>query len=307
MKLLDDKPYRSLNQYYRSVFGRKAAKISLDGGFTCPNRDGTLGKRGCLFCSSGGSGDFAESSALSITEQISRGKAQTAQKWQNTAYIAYFQAFTNTYAPLETLRAKFEEALSCPGIEGLSIATRADCLPDKTLDLLEELSRRTKLFVELGLQTSNRKTAQLIRRGFSNEVFAKSVAALSDRGIPVTAHIIIGLPGENRSDVLNTVDFVNSLPIQGVKLQLLHVLSDCDMAQMYLNGSYSPLSKEEYIALVGSCIARLRPDIVIHRLTGDGNRKTLLAPRWSLNKRDVLNSLHRYLRDNQITQGIDFN
>ena len=303
---MDDKPYRSLNEYYRSIFGRKTAKISLDGGFTCPNRDGTLGERGCLFCSSGGSGDFAESSALSITEQIERGKAQTALKWQNTAYIAYFQAFTSTYAPVKTLRAKFEEALSCAGVEGLSIATRADCLPGEVLDLLEELSSRTRLFVELGLQSSKPETAELVRRGFSNDVFAESAAALSQRGIPVVAHIIIGLPGENLTDVLNTVDFVNSLPIQGVKLQLLHVLSDCDMADLYLSGSYSPLSKEEYISAVGSCIARLRPDIVIHRLTGDGSRDMLLAPRWSLNKRDVLNSLHRYLRDNRITQGMDF-
>ena len=301
---MDNKPYRSLNEYYREIFGRKTAKISLDGGFTCPNRDGTCGTRGCLFCSAGGSGDFAENAALSITEQIEKGKAQTADKWKDPAYIAYFQAFTNTYAPVEELRRKYEEALACEGVEGISIATRSDCLPDDVLDLLSELNQKTKLWVELGLQTADEDSAKFIRRGYPLSVFEKAVYDLAERDIPVIVHVILGLPGENRETILKTIDCVNRLPVQGIKLQLLHVLSDSDLAKLYEAGNYTPLTKEEYIALVGDCIAHLREDIVIHRLTGDGDKNTLLAPLWSLRKRDVLNSLHKYLKENNIRQGM---
>ena len=299
-----DKPYRSLNEYYRKIFGRKTAKISLDGGFTCPNRDGTCGTKGCLFCSAGGSGDFAENASLSITEQVAQGKAQTSDKWKDPAYVAYFQAFTNTYAPAEELRRKYEEALSCEGVEGLSIATRADCLPEDVLDLLEELNGRTKLWVELGLQTSDDASAEYIRRGYPLSVFEKAVNDLAKRNISVIVHVILGLPGENRETILRTIDCVNRMPIQGIKLQLLHVLSDSDLAEIYEAGNYTPLTKEEYIALVGDCIAHLREDIVIHRLTGDGDKNTLLAPLWSLRKRDVLNSIHKYLKENGIQQGM---
>ena len=299
-----DKPYRSLNEYYREIFGRKTAKISLDGGFTCPNRDGTCGDRGCLFCSAGGSGDFAENAALSITEQVEKGKAQTSDKWKDPAYVAYFQAFTNTYAPVDELRRKYEEALSCEGVEGISIATRSDCLPDDVLELLSELNQKTRLWVELGLQTSDEDSAAFIRRGYPLSVFEKAVHDLAERNIPVIVHVIIGLPGETRETLLKTIDCVNRLPVQGIKLQLLHVLADSDLAEIYEAGNYTPLSKEEYISLVGDCIARLREDIVIHRLTGDGDRNALLAPLWSLRKRDVLNSLHKYLKENNIRQGM---
>jgi len=301
---MDNKPYRSLNAYYREIFGRKTAKISLDGGFTCPNRDGTCGTRGCLFCSAGGSGDFAENAALSITEQIENGKKQTADKWKDPAYIAYFQAFTNTYAPVEDLRRKYEEALSCEGVEGISIATRADCLPHDVLDLLSELNQKTKLWVELGLQTADEDSAKFIRRGYSLRAFEKAVHDLAERNIPVIVHVILGLPGENRETILKTIDCINHLPVQGIKLQLLHVLSDSDLADIYEAGNYTPLTKEEYISLAGDCIAHLREDIVIHRLTGDGDKNTLLAPLWSLRKRDVLNSLHKYLKENNIRQGM---
>ena len=299
-----DKPYRSLNEYYREIFGRKTAKISLDGGFTCPNRDGTCGERGCLFCSAGGSGDFAENAALSITEQVENGKAQTSDKWKDPAYVAYFQAFTNTYAPVEELRQKYEEALSCEGVEGISIATRSDCLPEDVLELLSELNQKTRLWVELGLQTSDEDSARFIRRGYPLSVFEKAVHDLAERDIPVIVHVILGLPNETRETVLKTIDCINRLPVQGIKLQLLHVLSDSDLAEIYENGGYIPLTKEEYISLVGDCIAHLREDIVIHRLTGDGDKNTLLAPLWSLRKRDVLNSLHKYLKDNNIRQGM---
>ena len=299
-----DKPYRSLNEYYREIFGRKTAKISLDGGFTCPNRDGTCGDRGCLFCSAGGSGDFAENAALSITEQVENGKAQTSDKWKDPAYVAYFQAFTNTYAPVEDLRRKYEEALSCEGVEGISIATRSDCLPDDVLELLSELNQKTRLWVELGLQTSDEDSAAFIRRGYPLSVFEKAVHDLAERNIPVIVHVIIGLPGETRETLLKTIDCVNSLPVQGIKLQLLHVLADSDLSEIYEAGNYTPLSNEEYISLVSDCIAHLRKDIVIHRLTGDGDKNTLLAPLWSLRKRDVLNSLHKYLKENNIRQGM---
>lgn len=302
-----EKPYRSLNEYYRALFGRKAAKISLDGGFTCPNRDGTLGTEGCLFCSAGGSGDFAENASLPIPEQIARGRAQTAAKWRDTAYIAYFQAFTNTYAPVRRLREAYEAALSCPGVEGLSIATRPDCLPPDVLALLEELAGRTKLWVELGFQTANEATASLIRRGYPNAVFCEAVHALAARNIPVVAHVILGLPGEGREDALHTIGLLNTLPIQGVKLQLLHVPADSGLAELYRSGAYTPLAREEYISLLAACIAHLRPDIVLHRLTGDGNARTLLAPLWSLQKRSVLNSIHKYLRENEIFQGKEWN
>ena len=301
---MDNKPYRSLNAYYREIFGRKTAKISLDGGFTCPNRDGTCGTRGCLFCSAGGSGDFAENAALSITEQIENGKKQTADKWKDPAYIAYFQAFTNTYAPVEDLRRKYEEALACEGVEGISIATRADCLPDDVLDLLSELNQKTKLWVELGLQTADEDSAKFIRRGYPLRVFEKAVHDLAERDIPVIVHVILGLPGESRETILKTIDCINHLPVQGIKLQLLHVLSDSDLADIYEAGNYTPMTKEEYISLAGDCIAQLREDIVIHRLTGDGDKNTLLAPLWSLRKRDVLNSLHKYLKENNIRQGM---
>ena len=300
---MEEKPYRDLNGYYRSLFGCKIAKIALDGGFTCPNRDGTCGTGGCLFCSSGGSGDFAENAALSITQQIAKGRAQTAKKWADSKYTAYFQAFTNTYAPVAVLRAKFEEALAQPDIVGLSIATRADCLPEDVIALLSELNQKTKVWVEIGLQTANEATAQIIRRGYDNFVFADAVYRLHQAHISVVVHTILGLPGETLSDVLQTMTYLNTLPIEGIKLQLLHVLSDTDLAQWYTDGRYQPLELQTYIDWVCACIATLREDIVIHRLTGDGDRKTILAPLWSLHKRMVWNALHKQMRAQNIRQG----
>ncbi|WP_304509437.1 TIGR01212 family radical SAM protein [Anaerotignum sp.] len=296
-------PYRSLNEYYRNLFGKKTAKISLDGGFTCPNRDGTLSTGGCIFCSAGGSGDFAEDASLSITQQIKKGKAQTLKKWPNACYIAYFQAFTNTYASVDVLRAKYEEALAQPEISGISIATRSDCLDDDVLELLKELSFKTKVWVELGLQTANEDTANFIRRGYPNSVFVESVEKLHGIHIPVIAHVILGLPGETSEDMLNTIDFINNLPIHGIKLQLMHVLANTDLANLYETGNYTPLEKEVYLEMLCQCISRLRPDIVIYRLTGDGDKNTLLAPLWSLQKRDVLNQLHHLLKEKKIQQG----
>lgn len=300
---MEEKPYRDLNGYYRSLFGCKIAKIALDGGFTCPNRDGTCGTRGCLFCSAGGSGDFAENAALSIAQQIEKGRAQTAKKWADVKYIAYFQAFTNTYAPVAVLRQKFEEALAQPEIVGLSIATRADCLPQDVIDLLKELSQKTKIWVEIGFQTANEQTAKIIHRGYDNAVFADAVQRLHQAGISVIVHTILGLPGETKEDVLHTMRYLNDLPIEGVKLQLLHVLENTDLAQWYRMGKYEPLDLQTYVDWVCACISVLREDIVIHRLTGDGDRKTLLAPTWSLSKRYVWNTLHKQMRTQNIRQG----
>lgn len=299
-------PYRSLNEYYRDLFGKKTARISLDGGFTCPNRDGSLGVGGCLFCSSDGAGDFAESASLSIAAQIQRGRAQTAKKWQNACYIAYFQAYTNTYAPVSLLRKKYCEALSQPDVVGIAIATRPDCLPPEVLSLLGELAEKNPLWVELGLQTANPQTAKIIRRGYDNACLMQAVNALHQLHIPVVAHVILGLPQETPADMLHTIDFLNQLPIHGIKLHLLHVLAHTDLAHMYHSGAYTPLTKQEYLDILCRCIARLRPDIVIYRLTGDGSRESLLAPLWSLHKRDVRNSLHRRLREDGIFQGQDY-
>ena len=299
-------PYQTLNEYYRELFGKKIAKISLDGGFTCPNRDGTLGTGGCIFCSNKGSGDFAQDGRLSIQDQIAKGKELALKKWSDLSFIAYFQAYTNTYAPVSILRTKYEEALAQPDIVGLSIATRPDCLDEDILDLLEELSKKTSLWVELGLQTSKEESATFIRRGYPNEVFLSSVEKLHQRGIPVVAHIILGLPNEDLSDMLCTIDFINKLPIQGVKLQLLHVIEDTHLGQLYLNGDYSPMEMETYLEVLCSCIMALRPDMIVHRLTGDGDKDTLLAPLWSLKKGDILNGFHQKLKKEHISQGQNY-
>ena len=314
-------PYHTLDFEMKSRFGQKVYKIALDGHMTCPNRDGTLGTRGCIFCSEGGSGDFAislnlktdcsaqnEASliATAVHEQIEEAISRVKRKMGSApdAYIAYFQSYTNTYAPLSYLEALFTAAIRHPKIVALSIGTRPDCLPDEVLDLCARVNREKPVWLELGLQTIHEDTAVFIRRGYPLSVFTQAVYALAERNIPVVVHIILGLPGESRETVLRTIDYLNRLPIQGVKLQLLHVLSDSDLADLYRAGEYTPLEKEEYLTLVGDCIAHLRADIVLHRLTGDGDKNTLLAPLWSLRKRDVLNHLHRYLRENHIRQGM---
>ena len=314
-------PYHTLDFEMKSRFGQKVYKIALDGHMTCPNRDGTLGTRGCIFCSEGGSGDFAVSLnlktdcsaqneasliATAVHEQIEEAISRIKGKMGSApdAYIAYFQSYTNTYAPLSYLEALFTAAIRHPKIVALSIGTRPDCLPDEVLDLCARVNREKPVWLELGLQTIHEDTAVFIRRGYPLSVFTQAVYALAERNIPVVVHIILGLPGESRETVLRTIDYLNRLPIQGVKLQLLHVLSDSDLADLYRAGEYTPLEKEEYLTLVGDCIAHLRADIVLHRLTGDGDKNTLLAPLWSLRKRDVLNHLHRYLRENHIRQGM---
>ena len=288
--------YYSLNNYLRNTFGDKVYKLSLNGGFTCPNSDGTIDTRGCIFCSEGGSGDFAESSLLSITEQIEQGKKRVKNKIKSGKYIAYFQAFTNTYAPVEILRKKFFEAIRHKDIVALSIATRPDCLDDDILSLLDELNKIKPVFVELGLQTIHEKSAEYIRRGYPLSVYDKAVKKLKAIGINIVVHVILGLPNESKTDMLETVSYVCKSGIDGIKLQLLHILKNTDLANEYYRGNVKTLELDEYIDIVKACVEIIPSDIVIHRLTGDGAKKDLIAPLWSADKKNVLNKINKALQ-----------
>lgn len=285
--------YYALNQYLKDTFGEKVYKIALDGGFTCPNRDGTLGTKGCIFCSGEGSGDFAQSRTHSITEQLERGKESVARKIQNGKYIAYFQAFTNTYAPVKRLRALYEEAISHTDVVALSIATRPDCLPDDVIALLKELNTRKPVWVELGLQTIHEKTARYIRRGYALPVYDEAVQKLKDAGMQVIVHVILGLPYETKDEMMETVSYVGKSGADGIKLQLLHVLKGTDLEREYLQGKFRTLELEEYVRLVADCIAILPLGMVIHRMTGDGAKAKLIAPAWSADKKRVLGALQK--------------
>ena len=301
------KPYYSLNAYCRNVFHEKLYKIALDAGMTCPNRDGTLDTRGCIFCSAGGSGDFAVSTAgRSVSEQLQAGLSLFHGKKTGARFIAYFQSYTNTYALPERLRTLYREALTCEQVAGISIATRPDCLPDGVMALLSELKHEFPdkfIWLELGLQTIHEATASYIRRGYSLPCFDDAVQRLNDKGIPVIAHLILGLPGETSEMIYQSISHLNSLRVSGVKLQLLHVLRGTDLAADYAAGKFDVLDMDAYIALLIGCIERLSPDIVIHRVTGDGPRSLLTAPEWSLNKRNVLNTLHRQMKQLHARQG----
>lgn len=289
--------YLSFNKYLKDKFGQKVYKISLDGGFTCPNRDGKTGTRGCIFCSKGGSGDFAESREMSITEQIESGKKKVEKKIKSGKYIAYFQAFTNTYAPVEMLRQKYEEAINHPDIVALSIATRPDCLGDDVLRLLDEMNKIKPIFVELGLQTIHQKSAKYIRRGYDLSVFDKAVRDLKKIGVNVVVHVILGLPNESENDMLETVKYVCESGANGIKLQLLHVIDGTDLAKDYEKGLFKTLEFDEYVNLIVKCVKIIPKDIVIHRLTGDGAKKDLIAPLWSADKKRVLNAINKALRE----------
>ena len=314
--LVTNMKQKTLNQYLRERFGQKVYKLALDGGFTCPNRDGTLGTKGCIFCSAGGSGDFAEDKNLSITEQIENGKRRVVAKMpknkegtnkdltNNNAtnketnidtnkYIAYFQAFTNTYGPVERLRALYTEAINHPDIVAVSIGTRPDCLPDEVIDLLDELNQIKPIWVELGLQTIHEKTANYIRRGYPLSVYDKAVQDLLSRNIEVITHVILGLPGESKEDMLETVKYVGESGVQGIKLQLLHVLKNTDLAKDYEQGMFECMTMDEYISLISDCLDILPKHVIIHRLTGDGPKRILIAPEWSKDKKKVLNALNR--------------
>lgn len=298
-----EKPYHSLDYMLRETFGEKVYKLTLNGGMTCPNRDGTLGSRGCIFCSAGGSGDFAANASLSITAQIEEQKQVIQQKRPVHKFIAYFQAYTNTYGPIEYLRKIFTEAISHPDVVALSIGTRPDCLGPDVLDLLEELNRQKPVWIELGLQTMHEDTARYIRRGYPLSCFETAVRELQKRKITIIVHVILGLPGESTDRMLETIAYLNTQPIQGIKLQLLHVLSGTDLALDYEAGKFTTLTQDDYLNLLITCLEHLSPDIVIHRVTGDGPKDLLVAPTWSSSKRTVLNLLHHRMKEQKSWQG----
>ena len=306
MKRWGDKRYYSLDSYIKETFGEKLYKISLDGGMTCPNRDGTLDTRGCIFCSAGGSGDFASDRRLSIKEQLAQGKQLVSKKYTGSSYIAYFQAYTNTYASVSYLEKIFTEALDDEGVKVLSIATRPDCLSPEILALLFRLNQRKPVWIELGLQTIHETSARFIRRGYTLDVFEKAVYDLKKIGVSVIVHTILYLPNETEDMMLETISYLNKLPINGIKLQLLHILKGTDLAHLYEKSPFHLPTMDEYFILLGKLLSHLCPDIVVHRLTGDGPKSLLLAPLWTSNKRLVLNTMQKYLKDADIWQGKEF-
>lgn len=288
--------YKTANDYYKQKFGCKVYKLSLDGGFTCPNRDGTLGNSGCIFCSALGSGEFAVSGD-NITEQLENAKQMVEQKNKSGKYIAYFQSFTNTYAPIEKLKKLYYEAIKPDYIVGLAIGTRPDCLPDEVIELLKEINQIKPVSVELGLQTTNEKSADYIRRGYKNTVYFDAVKRLKNTEIDVITHIILGLPNETADDAVKTTLDAVAAGTGGVKFHLLHVLKNTDLEREYLNGKFECLTLENYAEILKKCISVLPPEIVVHRITGDGAKRDLVAPLWSADKKMVLNYLNKYLKE----------
>ena len=295
--------YHTFHEAMHRQFGGKVYKLALDGGMSCPNRDGTCGTRGCIFCSEQGSGEFAAPRCTDIRQQLNNAKERVRQKSKNAGYIAYFQSFTNTYAPLDYLRRLFRDAIGQEEIVALSIATRPDCLPPETVALLEELNRIKPVWVELGLQTIHEDTARYIRRGYDLEVFDDAVRRLKAAGLTVIVHQILGLPGEDRSRMLETARYIGASGADGIKLQLLHILEGTDLASEWRAGKVPVLELEEYLSILADCIRVLPPEMVIHRLTGDGPKRLLLAPLWSGDKKRVLNSLNRFFIRENVCQG----
>ena len=294
--------YYSLNKYLKEMFGEKVYKLSLNGGMTCPNRDGTLGTKGCIFCSRGGSGEFAADSVLSIGEQINQAKQKIRKKTDCKKFIAYFQPFTNTYADTEYLERIFTQAVARDDIVALSIATRPDCLENNVLELLERLNKIKPVWVELGLQTIHEKSADYIRRMYPLSVYDKAVNDLHSIGINVITHIILGLPYETKAMMLETVKYVGERT-DGIKLQLLHVLKNTDLCDDYRSGKFKVLTLDEYIDILCDCIEVLPENVVVHRLTGDGDKKLLVAPLWSADKKRVLNTINRKFSERNVVQG----
>lgn len=296
--------YYSLNEFLRERHGEKVLKLSIDAGFTCPNRDGKVSRQGCLFCSERGSGDFTFYEEGSITKQLENAASLLAPKWgTHRKYMAYFQAFTNTYDTVEVLKQKYEEALAFPGVVGIAIATRPDCLSEEVLDLLETLSKRTHLWVELGLQTIHEPTARLLNRGYPLDCFEQAIYRLHARKIETVVHLILGLPQESREDMLSSARYLSTLPLQGVKLHMLHVLDNAPLGKYYEQHPFHLLTEEEYIPLVCDILTLLPPDFVIHRLTGDGSKAHLIGPHWTLHKKHVLNGITHYLKVHDLYQG----
>ncbi|HZK53760.1 MAG TPA: TIGR01212 family radical SAM protein [Desulfosporosinus sp.] len=300
---MQKKRYHTFNVQLRERFGGKIVKVSMDAGFTCPNRDGTLGIGGCVYCSERGSGDFAGDQRLSISDQFTEVKERMKKKWPNAQYIAYFQAYTNTYATVDRLREVYEEALEQENVVGLALSTRPDCLPQDVLEYLVELNRRTYLWVELGLQSSHDRTLAWIGRGHDYAEFLKGLEQLHSRDIRVCVHIILGLPGETKEEMMETAQAVAKLPLEGIKIHLLHVLKGTRLATIFQNEPFAFMTKEAYVSLVVDILEILPPDIVIHRLTGDGPPDDLIGPLWSRKKWEVLNAIDAELERRDSWQG----
>ncbi|MCR5736818.1 MAG: TIGR01212 family radical SAM protein [Eubacterium sp.] len=295
--------YNSLNQHLKTTFGQKVYKLSISSGLSCPNRDGTLSELGCTFCSEGGSGDFATSASLSITEQIESAKEKVSKKIKDGKYIAYFQSFTNTYGPVDYLEKIYTEAISHPDVVALSIGTRPDCLGPEVLELLKRLNQVKPVWIELGLQTIHEETALHINRGYPLEVFHEAVKNLNRIGVDVIVHLILGLPGETRDMMLESVRYVSGLNIAGIKLQLLHVLKNTPLEKEYIEHPFELFSMEQYIDFLAECLSYIPPRIVIHRLTGDGPKRSLIAPLWSADKKRVLNFMNHRFDELDVRQG----
>ncbi|MGN1456886.1 MAG: TIGR01212 family radical SAM protein [Acutalibacteraceae bacterium] len=306
MKVWGGRRYYSLDFYLKETFGEKFYKLSLDGGMTCPNRDGKISHGGCIFCSEGGSGDFAAPYEMNINQQIEYAKSLVSRKFDGNRYIAYFQSYTNTYAPVEYLRKLFLPVIMREDIAVLSIATRPDCLGDDVLSLIAELAKIKPVWVELGLQTIHQKTADFINRGYDLECYDKAVRNLKKAGASVITHIIIGLPYETKEQIMQTAAYVGNSGADGIKLQLLHVLKNTKLEEIYNSGEFHTLSEEEYVSLVADIINILPENIVIHRLTGDGDKKILISPLWSCDKRRVLNLINHRLKEKNIIQGNEY-
>lgn len=283
--------YKTANSYFKERFGFKVYKLALDGGMTCPNRDGTLGTRGCIFCSGGGSGDFAQKQCGDIKLQLEQAKARLSGKNHGEHFIAYFQSFTNTYADVDTLRNLFLPAISEPSVVGLSVATRPDCLPQNIIELINELNQIKPVFIELGLQTIHEKTAQFIRRGYELKVYDEAVSSLQKTGVHIITHIILGLPGETKEMMMQTAKHIGNVGSHGIKLQLLHVLKGTDLATFYEGGIFKTLSETEYIDALCECVLSLPNGTVLHRITGDAPKSLLVAPMWSADKKRILQKI----------------
>lgn len=296
-------PYRSLKSYLMRRFGEKVQKITLDAGLTCPNRDGRVGVGGCLYCNARGSGTGAAARGLSITRQLAEGIQRVGQRYGARKFIAYFQSFSNTYAPLETLGRLYEEALAHPQVVGLSVGTRPDCLSPEVIQLLRDYSRKYLIWLELGLQSAQDRTLERINRGHDSACFAQAAETAARAGLPVLAHVILGLPQESRQDMLATARFLGGLPVAGVKLHLLYVVQATPLAELYQDGLYTPLDQEEYVELVVDFLELLPPHVVIHRLTGDPHPHELLAPQWCRDKESVLRQIHKAFQRRQTYQG----
>lgn len=297
------KRYNTLNEELKREFGEKVMKLSLDGGFSCPNRDGTVGTKGCIFCGEEGSGEFAGSRFVSIKEQVEEQKKLLSKKWDTDKYIIYFQNFTNTYGPIEKLKKLYYEAINIEGVVGLAIATRPDCLSEDVVELLSRLNEKTYLWVELGLQTIYEKSARFIRRGYPLSIYDEAIEKLKSRNIKVVTHIILGLPCESKEEMLSTVRYVANTNTWGVKLHSLYIQRGTDLYEYYINNPFTIMSREEYVSLVVDALELLPKDMVIHRVTGDGKKELLHEPKWSQDKLRVLTMIDKELKVRNSHQG----